>query len=188
MAWTDAGSRGYQLLIEDGRLSVGLIHFWPGNAIGIRARRPLATGRWTHVAIVYDGSSHASGLKLYVNGEQADCEVVRDKLTKNITGGGNDVLTVGQRFRDRGFKNGLVDEIQVFDRTLTPIEVAQIFDGRSLTDALALDPARLSSDQRDELFAYYLVNVDTAYRKILAERRPTARRWPRSSTRCPRSW
>ncbi len=37
MAWTDAGSRGYQLLIEDGKLSVGLIHFWPGNAIGIRA-------------------------------------------------------------------------------------------------------------------------------------------------------
>ena len=41
MAWTDAGSRGYQLLIEDGKLSVGLIHFWPGNAIGIRAIEPL---------------------------------------------------------------------------------------------------------------------------------------------------
>ena len=32
-AWTDAGSRGYQLLIEDGKLSWSLIHFWPGNAI-----------------------------------------------------------------------------------------------------------------------------------------------------------
>ena len=59
MAWTDAGSRGYQLLIEDGKLSVGLIHFWPGNAIGIRATKPLALDRWTHVAITYDGSSSA---------------------------------------------------------------------------------------------------------------------------------
>ena len=42
MSWTDAGSRGYQLLIEDGKLSVGLIHFWPGNAIGIKATEPLA--------------------------------------------------------------------------------------------------------------------------------------------------
>ncbi|MEC9080203.1 MAG: DUF1549 domain-containing protein, partial [Verrucomicrobiota bacterium] len=32
-AWTDAGSRGYQLLLRDGHLSTSLIHFWPGNAI-----------------------------------------------------------------------------------------------------------------------------------------------------------
>ena len=140
MAWTDAGSRGYQLLIEDGKLSVGLIHFWPGNAIGIRAREPVPIDRWTHVAIAYDGSSRAAGLALYVDGRRADCEVVRDKLTKNITGGGNDHLTVGQRFRDRGFKNGLVDEIKVFDRALTPLEVAQLHDGKSLAEALAARP------------------------------------------------
>src|SRR5262249_33419670 len=51
MAWTDAGSRGYQLLIEDGKLSASLIHFWPGNAIGIRAKEPVALNRWAHVAI-----------------------------------------------------------------------------------------------------------------------------------------
>ena len=63
MSWTDAGSRGYQLLIEDGKLSVGLVHFWPGNAIGIKtkaSRSPL--DQWTHVTITYDGSSRASGL------------------------------------------------------------------------------------------------------------------------------
>ncbi len=168
MAWTDAGSRGYQLLIEDGKLSVGLIHFWPGNAIGIRAREPMPIGRWTHVAIAYDGSSRAAGVVLYVDGRRADCEVIRDKLTKNITGGGNDHLTVGQRFRDRGFKNGLVDEIQVFDRALTPLEVAQLYDGKSLADLLALDPGRLTESQRKGLFAYYLVNVDGEYRKHLA--------------------
>ena len=85
--------------------------------------------RWVHVTITYDGSSRAGGLALYVDGRRADCEVVRDQLTKNITGGGNDQLTVGQRFRDRGFKNGLVDEIKVFDRALTPLEVAQLHDG-----------------------------------------------------------
>ena len=37
-AWTDAASRGYELLIEDGRLKWSLIHFWPGNAISIRAK------------------------------------------------------------------------------------------------------------------------------------------------------
>jgi hypothetical protein len=165
MAWTDAGSRGYQLLIEDGKLSVGLIHFWPGDAIGIRARQPMPIDRWTHVAIAYDGSSRAAGLALYVDGRRADCEVVRDHLTKNITGGGNDQITVGQRFRDRGFKNGLVDEIKVFDRALTPLEAARLHDGAAST----FDLAKLSESQHRDLFAYYLSNVDAEYRSRLAE-------------------
>jgi hypothetical protein len=171
MAWTDAGSRGYQLLIEDGKLSVGLIHFWPGDAIGIRARGPVPINRWAHIAIVYDGSSRAAGLALYLDGRRVDCEVIRDHLTKNITGGGNDHLTVGQRFRDRGFKNGLVDEIKVFDRALTPLEVAQLFDGMALLQALTLDATKSTESQRRDVFAYYLANIDAEYRSRLAELR-----------------
>jgi hypothetical protein len=164
MSWTDAGSRGYQLLIENGKLSAGLIHFWPGNAIGIQARKPLPINEWVHVAITYDGSSRAAGLALYVDGRRAPCSVTRDHLTKNITGGGNDHLTVGQRFRDRGFKHGVVDEIRVFDRELTPLEVAQLCDGQSLDRALCSDPTTLSQAQRRELLAYYLANVDSDFR------------------------
>ena len=169
MAWTDAGSRGYQLLIEDGKFSVGLIHFWPGDAIGILARGPVPIDRWTHVAIAYDGSSRADGLALYVDGRRADCEIVRDHLTKNITGGGNDHLTVGQRFRDRGFKNGLVDEIKVFDRRLSRSEVAQLHDGVSLGRVLDLDLSKLTGPQRQDLLTYYLANIDGAFRSRLVE-------------------
>ena len=69
MAWTDAGSRGYQILIEDGKLTAALVHFWPGNAIGIAARDPLPINQWVHVALTYDGSSRADGLTLYVDGQ-----------------------------------------------------------------------------------------------------------------------
>ena len=168
MAWTDAGSRGYQLLIEDGKLSAGLIHFWPGNAIGIRTAELLPLNQWAHVTITYDGSSRASGLALYVDGRRDSTEIIRDHLTKNITGGGNDQLTVGQRFRDRGFKNGLVDEIKVFDRELTPLEVAQLHDGTTLAQTLLLAPARLTGVQRSDLFAYYLATVDSRYKVRLA--------------------
>ena len=166
MSWTDAGSRGYQLLIEDGKLSVGLIHFWPGNAIGIKATEPLALDRWTHVAIAYDGSSRASGLALYVNGRRAPFEVVRDNLTKTIKGGGNDQITIGQRFRDRGFKNGLVDEIKVFDRALTAPEAAQLCEGCARL-APAEAPTRTAQECED-LMAYYLSVIDGEYQKQLA--------------------
>ena len=160
-AWTDAGSRGYQLLIEDGRLSASLIHFWPGNAIRVRTREPIPIDRWLHVAVTYDGSSRAAGLRIYVDGESVSCDVVRDNLYKNITGGGGDNITIGQRFRDRGFTNGLVDEFSVFDRTLTAIEVAQLHDGTSLTTALTAEPS-------DSLYAYYLATVNASYQTQLA--------------------
>ena len=167
-AWTDAGSRGYEILIEDGKLAADLVHFWPGNALGIKTREAIPINEWVHVTLSYDGSSRARGLALYLNGREARCEIVRDKLTKNITGGGGDELTVGQRFRDRGFKNGLVDEISVFDRALTTIEAAQLCDQASLVQALASDPEKLTPKQRKELYAYYLANFDGEYKARLA--------------------
>jgi len=118
-AWTDAASRGYELLIEEGRLKWSLIHFWPGNAISIRAKEPLKINEWTQVVVTYDGSSRAAGLRLYVNGQLAELEVIRDALTKTIAGGGGDNISLGERFRDRGFKGGLIDDFRVFGRDVS---------------------------------------------------------------------
>ncbi len=118
-AWTDAASRGYELLIEDGRLKWSLIHFWPGNAISIRAKELLKVNEWTQVVVTYDGSSRADGLHLYMNGQLAAVDIIRDSLTKTIQGGGGDNIALGERFRDRGFKGGMIDDLRVFGRDVS---------------------------------------------------------------------
>lgn len=118
-AWTDAGSRGYQLLMEDGRLSWSLIHFWPGNAIRIKTAQPIAVNQWVHVTVTYDGSSQASGLKILIDGKPVQTDVVRDNLSRSIAGGGGDTIAIGERFRDYGFTDGKVDELQVYDLELS---------------------------------------------------------------------
>lgn len=163
-AWTDAGSRGYQLLIENGRLSASLIHFWPGNAIRVRTVEQLPVNQWHHVVVTWDGSSRADGLTIHLNGNKAECDVVRDNLYKNITGGGGDNIVIGERFRDRGFTNGLVDEFRVFDRRLTSLEVEHLFDGTSLADALKGASDR---DRSDQLLEYYLTTVDEDYQAAM---------------------
>ena len=168
-AWTDAGSRGYELLIEDGKLSVALIHFYPGNAIRVRTKSRIPLNRWQHVTVTYDGSSRADGLKIFVNGKPAELTVVRDKLRKNISGGGGNNITIGARFRDQGFTNGLIDEFRVFSRQLTPIEAAQLHDGRSLTRLVSGSIGKLSPSQRLALFRFYLHTADQPYRTQLAE-------------------
>lgn len=173
-AWTDAGSRGYQLLLEDGCLSASLIHFWPGNALRVRTRAAIPVGEWLHVCMTYDGSSRAAGLRIYLNGQPADCEVVRDNLYKRITGGGGDTITIGERFRDRGFTNGLVDEFQVFERRLTSVEVRELLERGALVAALrqARDSAAAETDSSSRplshpLYDFYLSAVDEQYRQQL---------------------
>ena len=135
-AWTDAASRGYELLIEDGKLKWSLIHFWPGNAISIRATAELRLNTWTHVVVTNDGSSRAAGLKIYVNGQLTATEVMKDTLTRDITGGGGDNISLGERSRDRGFKGGAVDEFRVFGRELTPLEALATFNPTAADTAL----------------------------------------------------
>jgi hypothetical protein len=125
-AWTDAGSRGYELLIDQGQLSFALVHFDPGNSLRIRTREQLPTTTWQHVAMTYDGSSRANGVRLYLNGQPVAVEVIRDQLTRDITGGGGDNIVIGERFRDHGFSNGQVDELRVFNRELSRLEVMSL--------------------------------------------------------------
>ena len=142
-AWTDAGSQGYQLLLEDGHATWSLIHFWPGNAIGVRSATPLPTEAWLELAVTYDGSSRADGLAMYVDGAPIEIEIVRDQLTRSITGGGPGPLTIGERFRDRGLKDGDVSGFRVFERRLTPVEIACLHDHTRLTVVRDETPERL---------------------------------------------
>jgi hypothetical protein len=155
----DAGSRGYELLLENGFLAVGLHHQWPGNSIKVRSESAIPTNEWVHVAFTYDGSSHASGLRIFINGKPAEVEVIRDHLWKDITyESGEPELATGYRFRDAGFKNGKVDDFRIFNRALTAIEIA---------DVAGLDDLRTARD--DALLDYYIANIYPPARQLTSE-------------------
>ncbi len=122
----DAGSRGFDLLLEHGRPAFGLYHMWPGDAVKVRAKQAIPAGRWSHVAATHDGSGRAAGMRLYIDGRAVEVEVIRDRLTKDITYGGTEpALALGHRFRDAGFQ-GAADEVFATPALLTPPEVAAL--------------------------------------------------------------
>ena len=123
---TDVGYNGFDLMLGDGFLEARFYRVWPGNAIGVRAAEPISADQWQHVAVAYDGSSRAAGLKLYLNGRELPTTVLRDRLQKSaaIATHGSGGLTLGERFRDRGFKDGEFDELRIFSRALAPLEIA----------------------------------------------------------------
>ena len=155
----DAGSRGYELSMQQDRLVAGLTHMWSQNAIRIITDDGVPLNEWVHVAMTYDGSSRAAGVTLYVDGQQAAVTVVRDNLFKNNTYERDDAtLTMGYRFRDSGFKDGLIDDFQVFDRALTAIEIAQLSGSNPLPALLGKPAGALTETEREHLFAYYLAH------------------------------
>ncbi len=165
-AGSDAGYQGYQLVLEDGRASFALVHFWPGNAIKVRTKEKLKLREWLHIGITYDGSSRAAGLKLFLNGQPTATEAVKDYLFKDFANG--QPLTLAARFRGRGFKDGMIDELKVFDRCLTPLEM-ELASAASSPVHLREERVGVMGNERDKLLTYYLANVDDGYAQQLAE-------------------
>jgi hypothetical protein len=126
----NAGNAGYILRMIDNRLWFDIAHSRAGNGIAIFTKDPLPVGQWAHVTLTYDGSSKASGLTMYLDGAPANVEIYRDNLSRTIipngdSNAGDDVYGVqfGQGGRIKTLKDGAIDEMRVFTKALTPIEV-----------------------------------------------------------------
>jgi hypothetical protein len=169
---TDVGYNGFDLMLQDGILSARLYRVWPGDGIGVQAQSPIAKNEWQHVAITYDGSSSAAGLRLFLGGKPLATKVLRDHMQKTamVANFGAGHLTLGQRFRDRGFKDGDLDELRIYDRALPPLEIANRHDGKSLAASLASPAAN-----RDELKRYFCSAIDQEVRKARQQLREAHR-------------
>ncbi len=164
-AWTDAASRGFELLIEDGRLKWSLIRFWPGDAASIRTTQPVKPGEWVHVVVGSDGSGRAAGLWISVNGQPAGVEVLKDSLSRDIGPVGHDFITLGERMRDRGFKGGKVDDVRVFSRELSRLEVLLTFNEPSAMAVFNRPAAELVGSEREFRFENYLLAYCPEFKK-----------------------
>lgn len=141
----DGDASGVELLVDHGRLRWSMIHLWPNSAASIETEAELPIGAWQRVTVSYDGSSKASGLHVYLDGREAKTNVVRDTLNAKPR---DNALEIGSRSRDAGFRNGSLDEIQLWRISLTAAEVALLHgaEASSLPAAMLSDHARLRLD------------------------------------------
>ncbi len=150
------GYTGYTLLLLDNKLSFQLAHSYPHNAIQVVTTEALPENEWVHVTLTYDGSSQAVGTQIFVNGDRANTEIVHDNLYKSIIPKVNEHtyafegFIMGMRGNHTTFPDGLVDELKLFDRNLTALEVQQVYGKEG--------PATQATEA--ELREYYLAHYD----------------------------
>ncbi|MDW8222508.1 MAG: DUF1553 domain-containing protein [Gemmatales bacterium] len=161
--------RGWDIFILNDSVSAHVIHRWPDNAIKITAEEKIKRNEWTHVFVTYDGSSKASGLKLYINGKLAKVRVETDSLrdaTKNAVS-----VKIGRRTLSHPLV-GEVDDVRIYTRALTETEVAVLAHGDPLfpiAGILAVAPEQRTPQQREQLRQFYLEHFDAEYKKLVEQ-------------------
>ncbi|NQV27181.1 MAG: DUF1553 domain-containing protein [Rhodopirellula sp.] len=160
--------RGYDMLFSNGMLSVHIINTWPTNAIKVNTKNKLKKDEWQFVFVTYDGSSKASGVKIYFDGKPQEWTIEQDRLSETIRT--KSPLHLGRRNPGGGF-NGLIDEVRLFDRALSESEVQALAGADPIGPLLAMKAEERSPEQVAVLRNFYLTNQDKPWQDASKELR-----------------
>ncbi len=133
---TTGNNACYSLRMEGTKLRAGLFTNGGWN-LSVADGQDMPTGTWTHVAMVYDGSSTTR----YVNGK-VNGAVMATTGTALAQQGTAQVAAIGSRAagKDQRF-TGNIDDVRVYDHALTPDELQLVMAGGSGQYPYASKPA-----------------------------------------------
>lgn len=153
---------GYELaLTKDRKLRMSLVHNQRGEQIQVQSQARMGSEEWIHVFATSDGSGRAAGIRLFINGELQRPEVLEDELNHKSILNGNDLLAGNWNHRMRtrndiaGFKGGKLDEIRVYNRELSPIDVL-LLSGKSFDNQYPSATVKAQAE-RDLLLPHFLL-------------------------------
>ncbi|BCS30980.1 hypothetical protein TBR22_A01810 [Luteitalea sp. TBR-22] len=171
------GYRGYLIRLEaDGTVTAALHHVAPDDSIEVRSTTAVAPSAWHHLALTYDGSSRAAGLRLFLDGAPLPTRTIVDNLHRSLINSGIEgrqmsgaplglrIGSVGELAKE-SIRDVSVDDFRAYGRQLSALEIGALATGVD-TRAAALaqrTPASLAA-----LREHYLLDVDADYRATLA--------------------
>lgn len=171
--------RGYHLYLKNNKLEWVMARTLPENAIIEHTVETIPKDQWIQLTITYDGSSTAAGTRIFINGEEAKTTIEKDHLTRDIVFNYlEDIiypkpiepfLKIGARWRGIGLKDATVDNILVYNRALTALEILQIAQPDKATQIVQNQSSKLSKPQKEQLQDYYLHHYSKNYKKGLEE-------------------
>lgn len=159
--------RGWDLWVENGKIGTHLIERWPRNAIKVMSREQVAANDWVHVAVVYDGSSKAAGIDLYLDGILREVDVTADSLTGSIRA--QVPFKIGQRGDSSRLSGTQIQDVRLYSRQLEAVEVASLA-GVSISDVVTTSPDQQSRNNLETAYSWWLMNVDLEFQSLWQRR------------------
>lgn len=164
--------RGWDCYIDgSGRVMVHLIDKWPVNTVKVIASDPVKMNTWTHVAVSYDGSGKAAGVKVYINGKAVGVSAEHDSLTGTLRT--EKPFTIGRRSPDIDRFNGQVDDVVVAKGVWKPEEATRLAAANPARVIVRVPEPQRTRAQRQQLARLYCLERVPAYAAMDAELRTT---------------
>ena len=158
--------RGWDLWLDNDKFVVHLISDWPDDAVRVATRNGFDPNKWHHVAVTSDGTGKAAGVRIFVDGEPQPTDSSHDSLKGSTR---VDVpLKVGQRHRGQSLRLVGVQDLRLFDRALTGLEVGGLVAAAKAADALSKGDKRTPAEA-DALLDWFLAAEDAGYRNLIVE-------------------
>ncbi|MBU6174580.1 MAG: DUF1553 domain-containing protein, partial [Planctomycetes bacterium] len=158
--------RGYDLLLENGKVTSHIVHHWPDNALKVSSQTTVAKDTWSHVVLTYDGSQKAAGIKIYINGQPSGLDILNNNL-RNTTSTVKP-FHLGLREKSLPF-HGQIDELTIFQGQLQPENITELFRDQPLSNIVdwIKKPFKEQSPERQAyLKKLVLEKIDTEYPSI----------------------
>ncbi len=163
---------GFALGVYDDGIKFQLINSTslttPKRAIEVRTSHILPGNKWAHLALTYDGSGRAKGVRIYLNGQPQELLILKDELG-DLRPGSNSILLAQTDYEVSDFvrveKSGLIrsrlDELMFFNRKLTQQEIQDLVRFNPLADLVS--KSNKSDKDRKRLFYHQLHHEDPTY-------------------------
>lgn len=158
--------RGWDLWYENGKFGCHIINSWPSNAIKVFTNASFNPNIWHHVFVTYDGSSKAAGVKVYVNGIPQATTVLNNNLSQTIRT--KVPFKIGTRDNDSPINRITLADIRFYDRAIAANEVHGLGPIDKLAQILAKPADKRSKEDANELFDWWVGNMDTASKDLAA--------------------
>ncbi|MBL8819504.1 MAG: DUF1553 domain-containing protein [Planctomyces sp.] len=145
---------GYYVHLRDGHIQVNLIKRWLDDAVRVESHEPIGLDQWRHIAVTYDGSRVASGIRVYLNGQPVVMDVKLDRINQSFA-----VATEPLRIGG-GQSNfeGEVDDVRIYGRDLEASEVELLSVSQTVSQILTTAKEARTKAQNLKLTRYFLEN------------------------------
>lgn len=147
-------SEGYSVYLKDGHVQVRMTKRWLDDALRVETESMLQPGNWQHVAVVYDGSRLASGVKIYINGQLQKQRVLLDQL--NQTFQNKQPLRIGGGGGPAHRFHGSISDVRVYARAVPVEEIGMVATAESVTELAAIPSTKRSASQSLKLRSCFL--------------------------------
>jgi hypothetical protein len=142
----------------EGFLVVNLVHQEKKNAITVRAKQRISRKEWVHLAFTYDGTGKAAGVRLYINGQPQEVDIVSDTLTGSIRTPAP--FQLARRTGSDASPETAFQDIRIYARALNPEEVRWMTHEDLAAEILHRPMAAWSADERKIVTDFFFNQVD----------------------------